>query len=140
MVRCWQRRLGLDMARAGWAISTANYLGRVTKAHVPEAVREAMEDAAADRSAGLKKPDMAEEQLPAGTGCLPELPRRRAMTVEDTPQIELVVAGDGTLEPAPAGVVAQSAQDGGETAMGDPVDAGDDEPVTDAAFTRTAAE
>ncbi len=62
--------LGLDMVRAGWAVTAENYLGRVTKARILEAVCEAKGDAAAERIAGLKKPDMASaaEELLAGTG------------------------------------------------------------------------
>lgn len=54
------------------------YLGRVTKAHVLAAVREAVSDAAAGRIAGLKKTDMADaaEQLLAGTGWLPSVLRK----------------------------------------------------------------
>ena len=33
--------LGLDITRAGWAVTAVNYLGRVTKARILEAVREA---------------------------------------------------------------------------------------------------
>jgi ParB family transcriptional regulator, chromosome partitioning protein len=71
---CWPRPLGLDMARAGWAVTAANYLGRVTKARILEAVREAKGSEAADRIAGLKKPEMAAaaEELLAGTGWLPD--------------------------------------------------------------------
>lgn len=53
------------------------YLGRVTKAHVLAAVREAVSREAADRMTSMKKQAMAEaaEQLLAGTGWLPELMR-----------------------------------------------------------------
>ena len=63
----------LDMAQA-WTPTAENFIGRVTKARIVEAVREARGDAAADRLTGMKKPDMvtaAEVQL-AGTGWLPE--------------------------------------------------------------------
>ena len=65
--------VGLDMAQA-WTPTAENFIGRVTKARIVEAVREARGDAAADRLTGMKKPDMvaaAEVQL-AGTGWLPE--------------------------------------------------------------------
>ncbi|MEO3431868.1 ParB/RepB/Spo0J family partition protein [Inquilinus sp. CAU 1745] len=66
--------LGLDMAAAGWIPTADGYLARVTKARILEAVREAKGDEAADRIAGLKKPEMvaAAEELLAGTGWLPE--------------------------------------------------------------------
>jgi ParB family chromosome partitioning protein len=51
-----------------------NYLGRVTKARILEAVREAKGEDAAKRIDHLKKGDMAmeAERLLAGTGWLPE--------------------------------------------------------------------
>ena len=66
--------LRLDMAAAGWTPTAENYLGRVTKARILEAVREAKGDAAAQLIDHLKKPDMAREaeRLLAGTGWLPE--------------------------------------------------------------------
>jgi ParB family chromosome partitioning protein len=134
--------LGLDMARAGWAVTAANYLGRVTKARILEAVREAKGSEAADRIAGLKKPEMAAaaEELLAGTGWLPELLRTMPVATDDVPEIELVDAEDAPAEPRPETVVAQSASDDGEWAMGDPGGPDDDEPVTDPGLARTAAE
>lgn len=54
-----------------------SYLGRVTKAHILAAVREGVGDEAAERIAGLKKPEMAQgaEQLLMGTGWLPSVLR-----------------------------------------------------------------
>ncbi len=68
--------LPLDMT-AHWTPTVRTYLGRVTKAHILAAVREAVSDEAADRIAGMKKQPMAEaaEQLLAGTGWLPALMR-----------------------------------------------------------------
>lgn len=62
----------LDMT-AHWSPTGQTYLGRVTKAHILAAVREAVSDEAGERIAGLKKPEMAQaaEQLLAGTGWLP---------------------------------------------------------------------
>jgi len=67
------RAVNLDMA-AGWSPTVDNYLGRVPKARILEAVREAKGDASAQLIAHLKKPDMAREaeRLLAGTGWLPE--------------------------------------------------------------------
>jgi ParB family transcriptional regulator, chromosome partitioning protein len=66
--------VGLDMVAAGWVPTADNYLGRVTKARILEAVREAKGDASAQLIDHLKKPDMAREaeRLLAGTGWLPE--------------------------------------------------------------------
>jgi ParB family chromosome partitioning protein len=66
----------LDMT-AHWTPTVQSYLGRVTKAHILTAVREAVGHDAAERIAGLKKPEMAQaaEQLLAGTGWLPSVLR-----------------------------------------------------------------
>ncbi|MCE2564627.1 ParB/RepB/Spo0J family partition protein [Komagataeibacter sp. FNDCF1] len=71
--------LRLDLAEAGWQPTVENYLGRVTKARILEAVREARGDDAADRIAHLKKADMAQaaERLLDGSGWLPEALRTR---------------------------------------------------------------
>jgi ParB family transcriptional regulator, chromosome partitioning protein len=68
------RAVGLDMVAAGWTPTVDNYLGRVTKARILEAVREAKGEASAQLIDHLKKPDMAKEaeRLLAGTGWLPE--------------------------------------------------------------------
>ncbi|SDG72119.1 ParB/RepB/Spo0J family partition protein [Pelagibacterium luteolum] len=62
----------LDMT-AHWTATVRSYLGRVTKAHILAAVRDALGDEAAEQIAGKKKVEMAEaaEQLLAGTGWLP---------------------------------------------------------------------
>ena len=64
----------LDMAAAGWQPTVDNFLGRVTKARILQAVAEAKGQRAADRIEHLKKGDMATEAetLLAGTGWLPE--------------------------------------------------------------------
>ena len=68
------RTLSLDMAAAGWTPTVDNYLGRVTKARILEAIREGKGEASAQLIDHLKKPDMAKEaeRLLAGTGWLPE--------------------------------------------------------------------
>lgn len=57
----------LDMT-AHWRPTVRTYLGRVTKAHILNAVREAVSEEAADRLSALKKQTMAEaaEQLLPG--------------------------------------------------------------------------
>lgn len=70
---------GLDMS-AYWTATERSYFGRVTKARIGEAVREAVSAEAAERLAGMKKAEMAEaaEQLLAGTGWLPTFLRTAA--------------------------------------------------------------
>ena len=69
--------IDLDMAAAGWEPTVEAYLGRVTKARILEAVREAKGDAAAMTLAALKKPEMevAAATRLVGTGWLPEVLR-----------------------------------------------------------------
>jgi ParB family chromosome partitioning protein len=69
----------LDMAAAGWRPTVAGYLGRVTKARILEAVREAKGAQAGQLIEDLKKADMAREaeRLLEGTGWLPEPLRLR---------------------------------------------------------------
>lgn len=68
--------VALDMT-AHWTPTARTYLGRVTKAHILAAVREALGNEAAERIMDMKKQPMAEaaEQLLAGTGWLPPLLR-----------------------------------------------------------------
>jgi len=68
------RAVNLDMVAAGWSPTAEAYLGRVTKAHILEAVREAKGEASVELIEHLKKPEMAREaeRLLAGTGWLPE--------------------------------------------------------------------
>lgn len=87
----------LDMT-AHWTPTVRSYLGRVTKAHILAAVREAVSDEAADRIAGLKKQAMAEaaEQLLAGTGWLPALMRtpESALLAVEQPELRETVEAD----------------------------------------------
>ena len=64
----------LDMAAGGWTPTVDSYLGRVTKARILQAVREAKGEAATGRIAHLKKGEMAEQaqDLLADAGWLPE--------------------------------------------------------------------
>jgi ParB family transcriptional regulator, chromosome partitioning protein len=68
--------VSLDMT-GYWRPTVRTYLGRITKARILEAMREAVSDEAVDRIAHMKKQDMAEaaEQLLAATGWLPVLMR-----------------------------------------------------------------
>ena len=126
---------GLDLT-AHWAPTATNFFGRVTKARIVDAVREARGEAAAARMTGLKKPEMAEyaETLLGGTGWLPEPLRTLGQTMAaveqddighteaevpssaddtgfGTEQVEVLAQTDGD-EP-----VEQSAANDGESAM-----------------------
>jgi ParB family transcriptional regulator, chromosome partitioning protein len=104
------RAVNLNMAAAGWSPTVDNYLGRVPKARILEAVREAKGEASAQLIDHLKKPEMAKEseRLLADTGWLPE-PLR---TVDAQ-----VTEGDGKPEggadPLPA-FLADGEDDGGD--------------------------
>ena len=77
------RAVGLDMVEAGWRPTVDNYLGRVTKPRILEAVRQAKGEPAAQLINHLKKAEMATEaeRLLDGTGWLPE-PLRLADSAE----------------------------------------------------------
>ncbi|MEK9285295.1 ParB/RepB/Spo0J family partition protein [Bradyrhizobium sp. ISRA442] len=68
------RAVGFDMVQAGWKPTVDNYLGRVTKPRILEAVREARGESSAQLIDHLKKADMAKEaeRLLDGSGWLPE--------------------------------------------------------------------
>jgi ParB family chromosome partitioning protein len=119
--------LALDVAGTGWRPTVDNFLGRVTKARIIQAVREAKGADAARRIETLKKGDMAREAetLLTGAGWLPEPLRTQghgpqaslegsspsapeeAAAVEDgagaegDPAFDEIVAPDEDAEPAP---------------------------------------
>jgi ParB family chromosome partitioning protein len=68
------KAVDLDMVQAGWRPTVENYLGRVPKRRILEAVREGAGNRAAELIDHLKKGDMAKEaeRLLADTGWLPE--------------------------------------------------------------------
>jgi len=101
----------LDMATAGWKPTVDNFLGRVTKARILQAVAEAKGQRAADRIEHLKKGDMAAEAetLLADSGWLPEplrTPGDRSAADAETGAVPTDAAGE------------QTTADDGETAMG----------------------
>ncbi|MGA8990668.1 MAG: DNA-binding protein, partial [Rhodoplanes sp.] len=102
--------VALDMAAVGWRPTLDNYLGRVTKGRILQAVSEAKGDTAAERIRALKKAEMAKaaEDLLIGTGWLPEPLRTPGQTF--APGIESASSADAKVE-------AQSAENGGEPAM-----------------------
>lgn len=66
--------LGFDMVEAGWSPTVDNYLGRVTKARIVQAVREARGEDSAQLIDHMKKDLMAREaaRLLEGSNWLPE--------------------------------------------------------------------
>ncbi|MBE0705074.1 MAG: ParB N-terminal domain-containing protein [Afipia sp.] len=117
VVESWNRRpgalahadvlagtLGFDMVEAGWSPTVDNYLGRVTKARIVQAVREARGEDSAQLIDHMKKDLMAREaaRLLEGSGWLPE-PLR--LDVDDA----TVDAGDPVIddETAPEGDAAE---------------------------------
>jgi ParB family chromosome partitioning protein len=86
------RAVNLDMAASGWRPTVDNYLGRVPKVRILEAVREAKGEQSAQLIDHLKKADMAKEaeRLLEGTGWVPEPLRLSdvAPAAEPTPDTE----------------------------------------------------
>jgi ParB family chromosome partitioning protein len=119
--------LSLDVAGTGWTPTVDNFLGRVTKARIIQAVREAKGADVARRIETLKKGDMAREAetLLTGASWLPEPLRtpghgspaasegsspsapEEAAAVEDgaaaeaDPAFDEIVASDEDAEPGP---------------------------------------
>ena len=94
------RAVGLDMVEAGWRPTVDNYLGRVTKPRILEAVHEAKGEQSAQLIDHLKKADMAKEaeRLLDGTGWLPEPLRTPEDTGVDTTDAD--ARGDEEALPA----------------------------------------
>jgi ParB family chromosome partitioning protein len=107
----------LDVAAAGWSPTADNYFGRVTKARIVEAVREAKGETAAQLIEHLKKSAMAvrAEELLASSGWIPEPLRTPGRAIG---------ASSSVSEPSQISAVAsvgeESALTGYETAMVDP--------------------
>ncbi|WP_273728926.1 ParB N-terminal domain-containing protein [Brucella gallinifaecis] len=83
--------LALDMSQY-WTPTVSSYLGRVTKAHILEAVVVGVGYGVAERIRGKKKQEMAEdaEQLLAGSGWLPSLLRtERPAWLDETQRAEM---------------------------------------------------
>ncbi|WP_407186847.1 ParB/RepB/Spo0J family partition protein [Bradyrhizobium centrosematis] len=93
------RSVELDMVEAGWRPTVENYLGRVPKRRILEAVREGAGERAAQLIDHLKKGDMAKEaeRLLAETGWLPE-PLRMA-SADVAASIDAEPESDGAALP-----------------------------------------
>ena len=115
----------LDMAAVGWKPTVDNFLGRVTKARILQAVTEAKGQRAADRIEHLKKGDMATEAetLLADTGWLPEPLRTQKESVSAAPSTP--TEDDRMAIDDPVG--AETATAGYETAVAEPEPSNEDE-------------
>jgi ParB family chromosome partitioning protein len=96
------RSLGFEMVAAGWTPTVDNYLGRVTKAHILQAVREAKGEQSAQLIDHLKRPDMAREaaRLLEGSGWLPEVLRLPVDATPAEPAAASVADADGIADNA----------------------------------------
>jgi ParB family transcriptional regulator, chromosome partitioning protein len=120
------RALDLDMVAAGWSPTIENYLGRVTKARILEAVSEAKGEGAAELIDHLKKSEMAEkaQELLAGSGWLPE-PLRTSRQESASPSS--ACDSDPTSQADTA--VVETTANGDETAVVETRPLGEDESV-----------
>jgi ParB family chromosome partitioning protein len=87
------------MVQAGWRPTVENYLGRVPKRRILEAVQEGAGERAAQLIDHLKKADMAKEaeRLLADTGWLPE--PLRVAAADDAPVDAAAAEADGEALP-----------------------------------------
>ncbi|MCR5860605.1 ParB/RepB/Spo0J family partition protein [Mesorhizobium sp. J428] len=117
--------LGFDMVEAGWSPTLDNYLGRVTKARIVQAVREARGEDSAQLIDHMKKDLMAREaaRLLEGSNWLPE-PLRLGGDAAVSEAVE-VVTGDVTDETAVDGDAAEL-----PAFLADDTGMSSDEPVT----------
>ncbi|MGA9598959.1 MAG: DNA-binding protein, partial [Methylocystis sp.] len=90
--------IALDM-RVYWSASVESFFGKITKAHILAAVREAKGDEMAEMIAHLKKADMAAEaeRLLHGTGWLPEVLRTPNLEAPAPIEEARALAGDGSI-------------------------------------------
>jgi ParB family transcriptional regulator, chromosome partitioning protein len=102
------RAVGLDMVEAGWRPTVDNYLGRITKPRILEAVREAKGEQSAQLIDHLKKADVAKEaeRLLEDTGWLPEplrviddaetpIPRTETGSEDEGARLPAFLVGEG---------------------------------------------
>ncbi|QOZ24247.1 ParB/RepB/Spo0J family partition protein [Bradyrhizobium sp. CCBAU 51753] len=105
------RAVGLDMVQSGWRPTVDNYLGRITKPRILQAVREARGESSAQLIDHLKKTEMAREaeRLLEGSGWLPELLRLVDATASPVEQ-------EGEAGSLPEFLANKGQEDGGEKA------------------------
>jgi ParB family chromosome partitioning protein len=111
------RAVNLDMAEVGWRPTVDNYLGRVTKTRILEAIREAKGEGAAQLIDHLKKSEMAKEaeRLLEDTRWLPE--PLRLSEVEPPSDVT-----DGSAQPLPEFLSGEEEQ-ASEVGESDPTEA-----------------
>ncbi len=104
------RSIGFGMIKAGWTPTVDNYLGRVTKVRILQAVREAKDEQSAQSIDQLKKSDMAREaaRLLEGSGWLPD-PLRSDN--DEASSNEIATA----IDPASGDAIADAKDSGQET-------------------------
>ncbi|MDF2604163.1 ParB/RepB/Spo0J family partition protein [Sphingomonas sp.] len=95
------RATGMDMVAAGWKPTVGNYLGRVTKPRILEAVREGAGERAAQLIDHMKKGDMAREaeRLLADSGWLPEPLRLASIDGDQSGPDDQADTGEDTALP-----------------------------------------
>ena len=95
------RATGLDMAQVGWRPTVGNYLGRVTKTRIVEAVREGAGERAAQLIDHMKKGDMAKEaeRLLTDSGWLPEPLRLASIDGDQSGPDDQADTGEDTALP-----------------------------------------
>jgi ParB family chromosome partitioning protein len=95
------RATGMDMVAAGWKPTVGNYLGRVTKPRILEAVREGAGERAAQLIDHMKKGDMAKEaeRLLADSGWLPEPLRLASIDGDQSGPDDQADTGEDTALP-----------------------------------------
>jgi ParB family chromosome partitioning protein len=95
------RATGMDMVAAGWKPMVSNYLGRVTKPRILEAVREGAGERAAQLIDHMKKGDMAKEaeRLLSDSGWLPEPLRLASIDGDQSGPDDQADTGEDTALP-----------------------------------------
>lgn len=114
--------LALDMSQY-WTPTVSSYLGRVTKAHILEAVVVGVGYGAAERIKDRKKQEMAEdaERLLAGRGWLPPLLRtERSAWLDETQQAETEAEAETVADAPETAEPEDLAADAAEPAMPEP--------------------
>ena len=120
-----------------WTPTAANFLGRVTKARILQAVAEGKGQRAADCIEHLKKVEMATEAetLLAWSGWLPEALRTPGRV--NAPMAEVVEVEPGTVAEL---TVVETAADGGEPAVADDETAAEDDEAAEPAAAEEIAD
>jgi ParB family transcriptional regulator, chromosome partitioning protein len=127
--------LDLDIAAAGWSPTIDNYFGRVTKARILLAVREAKGEGAAQLIDHHKKGEMAEraQEMLTGAGWLPE-----PLRTPGRPTVALASSSETEAPSQPRSTGAESTALAHETAMADFTTSTEDEAVAAEAHTVAA--